>query len=657
MTDRSPITRRQLALGTLAAAALPLAGCSLTSEVPQDLPDYDPSDRSPRGFVEPPFLRELVARGELPPIDERLPEEVFLVGEGTLLQPEHLAWRDGMYGGTLRNTPTFPTGNLNLAAGSTVLRSPSQTTDEARPNVVQDLVVSEDLTTYTFTLRKGLRWSDGVEVTTEDVRFLFEDLYRNPDANTPVPSELYTKRDARLAPAELTVHEEHSFELRFAAPYGQFLAALHSWIPTSSMLFAPAHYLKQFHVDHADPDRLTEEIAAAGTSSWGELMSKKNLRSWDSGEANALGMPVLHAWVLAEVREQSRIFERNPYFWHVDARGHQLPYMDQVQNVIVVDDDAVLTAIMDGQVTVAAGDNVTLNNMSVYVQSGERADTRVVLTRSFNYPPLLFLNHDYGYDVPDHPWQRLIADPQARFGRAVSLAIDPAAINESVYFGLHGEPMLNSSEHDPEQAARILDEIGMSTRDDQGFRTAPDGSQFTFAITFPTIALDFAPIAELIKTQLQSIDLRVTIRGVHGDLFGQQASDNALMATIHWNDGPGWESGISHDFMPNEKGAWSPETWAYLQSQGESGRRPPAYIEEFYDIASRRTEYPPASPEGLEAYDQIMDWITSHYAFIPLTGLRVKPNVVKTSVANIAEDGAPFELDTIINLEGIWFER
>jgi len=655
---RTPqITRRQFTLGSLAAFMLPLAGCSLSSEIPQDLPTYDESEKSARGFVEPPFLRERVKAGTLPPIDERLPEDCFVVGSGTLLQPRYATWRDGRYGGTIRNTPTSPTGNLNLATGSTILRSPSQTTDQSMPNVVSAFEPSPDMRTFAFTLRKGLRWSDGEKVTTEDVRFLVEDLYQHPDSNTPFPTDLFTQRDTRLAPATLRVIDELRFELEFAAPYGQFVAALHSWIPTVSMLFVPAHHLKRYHGDYADPAALQQELDAAGASSWGELMTMKNLPSWSSGEADALGLPVLNAWVLTEVKETTRVFERNPYFWHVDASGHQLPYADSVVNYLVVDDDALLRAVMDGQVTVAAGDNVTLNNMAVYTQSGEHADTRVFLTNSFNFPPLLFLNHDYRHDAPDDPWQQLVADPDARFGRALSLAIDPEAINRSVYFGLHGEPMLNSAEHDPEKARTLLDQVGMDQVDDKGYRLGPDGASFTFAITFPTIALDFAPVAELVRSQLEDVGLRVTIKGVDDGLFGQLVSDNAVMASIHWNDGAGWSTGISNDYMPNEKGAWSPETWAYVQSKGEQGRKPPPYVQEFYDIASRRTEHPPASPEGKAAYERLMEWLTGHYAFIPTTGLRVKPNVVKNGVANLPDAGAPFELDTILNLEGIWFER
>ena len=44
---------------------------------------------SARGFSESPMLAERVAAGTLPPIDERLPVDVFVVGAGVLLQKLH----------------------------------------------------------------------------------------------------------------------------------------------------------------------------------------------------------------------------------------------------------------------------------------------------------------------------------------------------------------------------------------------------------------------------------------------------------------------------------------------------------------------------------------------------------------------------------------
>src|SRR5437879_3965206 len=51
--------------------------------------------KSPRGFVEPPFLADRVASGKLPPIDQRLPDQPFVVGAGTFIQEQYGTWENG----------------------------------------------------------------------------------------------------------------------------------------------------------------------------------------------------------------------------------------------------------------------------------------------------------------------------------------------------------------------------------------------------------------------------------------------------------------------------------------------------------------------------------------------------------------------------------
>ena len=101
--------------------------------------------KSARGFVEPPFLADRVASGKLPPIDKRLPDEAFVVGAGTLIQEKYSTWKNGQYGGDIDIAATWGTGFLNIAQSSTILRSPSQSTKVSKPNVVSNLVISDDL--------------------------------------------------------------------------------------------------------------------------------------------------------------------------------------------------------------------------------------------------------------------------------------------------------------------------------------------------------------------------------------------------------------------------------------------------------------------------------------------------------------------------------
>lgn len=613
------------------------------------------SEKTARGFVEPPFLAERVAAGKLPPIDERLPVDTFVVGPGTLMQEEFVAFENGQYGGEIDVAATFATGFVNISGGATILRSPSQTTKISAPNIVSAYTISDDFTTYNFTIRKGLRWSDGEPVTTEAVRFTFEDLYQDPDVQRGWPTELYTQGNSEYGPAQLTIIDDFNFELMFSKPYGAFVANLNSWIPYYDFMLKPAHYLKQFHAKYAKKEELDAELKRANETSWVKLLNSKDVAHWDCGDIRALGMPVLNAWVVTEATDDRTIFERNPYFWHVDSNGLQLPYIDRVVNNRVIDTKAQTNAIMAGKVTIASGSEVALNNMPVYVQAAEKFGKRIFTTGSFNNPLMLFLNHDYEYDKEGSAWQTLITDPDHRFGQAVAAAMDPNEVNKAVFFGKYSEPFMNNKDHDLDKAKKLLDELGMDKLGSDGFRLGPDGQPFIFRITFPPGASDTTPVAELLKEQIGQAGLHVELEPIDGTLYEQRKSANEIMVSLSWNDGMAWASGISEDYLPNHKGPWSPMTWLYFTSKGAQGRTPPAYIQAFYDLHTARKEYPPESEKGSELYGKMYQWLMDNYVMIPTTGPQTKPQMVDANLMNVPKEGSPFDLDVYIASESYWF--
>jgi peptide/nickel transport system substrate-binding protein len=168
---------------------------------------------------------------------------------------------------------------------------------------------------------------------------------------------------------------------------------------------------------------------------------------------------------------------------------------------------------------------------------------------------------------------------------------------------------------------------------------------------------DFAAVIELLREQLGGVGIHVEIDNVAPQLLDQRKESNEIMASILWNDGPAWPSGISEDYLPNHKGPWSPMTWQYFTSGGEQGRKPPAYLEEFYRLHTERKQFPPESPEGQQLYQQLLQWIEDNYVMIPTAGEKVSANVAGVNLRNVPNEGAPINLDTYINAEGIWIAQ
>lgn len=593
----------------------------------------------PGTFNESPMLEDLVAAGELPPIAERIPTEPFVVGSGVLISEEWLDFEIGNFGGTinLAGLDGF-THEIALALGTSILRAPDQSTENPAPALVSSYEINDDYTKYTMTIREGLKWSDGAPVTTEDVRFRWE-LYNDERIYSSFPTVLRSQDRPDGTPGVLDIVDDLTFSITFDKPYGLFLAQLNSWILDYTMLFSPSHYLKQFHGDYTPVEEIQSLLDREELENWWDLVELKDISHWEMTTAYAVGVPTLTPWIAEEITSSSVQLVRNPYYWRVDTEGNQLPYIDRVKSDLSNELATINVKTIAGEVDLLT-QLAQLPNLPLYRQNAEQAGIDTRLSGSINNPPILFLNHDFDYENPNSAWQQLVQD--SRFGQALALAINHEDVNENLYFGLYTMPTVTPAEFDPEEGGRLLDELGMNETDDQGFRLGPDGTRFELNITFADIQFDFVPLSELLKSYFEDVKIRTRINVVGEELFYERGGANQLQATIHWSNEPLWSSGMSNDYLPDAKGTWAPETWNWYLSNGESGRKPPAYLQEFLDIHAARAEFPPESPEGKALFEDLMAWFGEHYMAIWPVGEIRAPTVYAIDLGNVVADGYPF---------------
>jgi ABC-type transport system substrate-binding protein len=140
-------------------------------------------------YGESPMLAERVAAGELPPVEERLPIQPFVVTNRMLTVSYDT--EIGKYGGTMRLPQDGPGGDPHFFIGSNepLLWAPGAFNYDMGiyGNVLLDWETNEDFSSFTLHMREGLKWSDGTPVTSADVDFAWNDVILNEESHLPRP--------------------------------------------------------------------------------------------------------------------------------------------------------------------------------------------------------------------------------------------------------------------------------------------------------------------------------------------------------------------------------------------------------------------------------------------------------------------------------------
>ena len=132
-----------------------------------------------------------------------------------------------------------------------------------RPLLAESWEVSRDGLTYTFKLKKGVRWHDGKPFTARDVAFTFYSVL-DPKVTTPhrayfdalvgfpeLTNKDNPKRPEELAQKPIEVLDDHTVRFHLRYPYGAFLAVLVN--PRAGIV--PEHLLKGTDLNTAEFNR------------------------------------------------------------------------------------------------------------------------------------------------------------------------------------------------------------------------------------------------------------------------------------------------------------------------------------------------------------------------------------------------------------------
>ncbi len=456
----------------------------------------------PKG--ESPLLRDLVEEGALPPVDERVgPEPVVMLG------PEGI----GNYGGTWiqarnskRNVGTFGT----FYAGVHLVRwSPAG--EPVVPHLAREVEVNEEGREYIFHLRKGIRWSDGHPFTADDILYWYEHEVLDPAISMGIRNILRFR--GTLGTVEKI--DDFTVAFRFESPNGTFLGKMGTTLG-ADVTAAPAHYLRQYHPRIGDPEVIEAAMREMQMPTRRALYEA--IKAWDNPEHPRM-WPFLYR---SYKGTPPFVWVRNPYYFAVDPKGNQLPYVDRVL-FLVKTQDLIPIAAANGEFTTAGA---SIEHYTILMNQREKGDYNV---RHFSYG-----GGTAAAIFPNQTKRRTPGDPDAakkealfrdkRFRQALSLAINRKALIEVEYGGMTEaaqqspsptSPFFNEGlytafvEYDPMGANALLDAMGLTERDAEGYRTYPDGTPMTLSMSYIQGSIMKGGMAQSIVEDWAKVGVRV----------------------------------------------------------------------------------------------------------------------------------------------------
>ncbi len=529
-------------------------------------------------FDEAPMLAKLVKDKKLPAVGKRLPPSPVVI---TPVE------KVGVYGGSWRRAYI---GLSDLVGARRILYDPLvrwSPDHKIVPNLARKWEIEKDGRIFTFHLVKGARWSDGEPFTANDILFYFEDILLNKELTTSIPKWL----GPTGVPPKVTKIDDYTIRFEFDKPYGVFvqqLACPHGM----ALVTKPKHYLKKFHKKYVKPDELEALLKEKNVSSWVKLFQDA------SSIRHALfitdKMPSMCAWITKVPAPATRfVMERNPYYWKVDTKGNQLPYIDRIVHELQAESQTILLKAVAGEIDMQGRRLGGMQKSILLLANLDQGKYKLVPKVSTASVGLLLapnLNHR------DPVMKKIMWD--SRFRKAVSLAINRTEINKIIYRGKgdprQAAPLKQSAfysptyekaytKHDPAKAAALLKEMGLKPGKD-GKLLRPDGKPLQIALEVMASIQSWVDAAEILASNLKQVGIDAEVKSDSRGLFRQRVQTAAHDMALWPGDGgmepvlePRWYFPYSAESLN------APFFGQWFQSGGTKGEEPPPEIKEIMD--------------------------------------------------------------------------
>ncbi|MGE5656634.1 MAG: ABC transporter substrate-binding protein [Actinomycetota bacterium] len=372
-------------------------------------------------------------------------------------------------------------------------------TGQLEPGLAESWKVSPDGKKISFTLRKGLKWSDGAPLTTDDIIFTYYQIYLNDQ----IPSglkDILRVGISRQFPSVKKL-DDRRVEFSVPEPFAPFIRF------AGGLPILPAHVLSE-SIRTTDADGKPKFL-----STWGTDTDPKKI------VGNGLYRMVNYT------PNQRVILERNPYYWRKDPQGNSQPYIDRLVWQIIENTDTQLLNFRSGTLDVL---DVQPEMFPLLKREEKRGKYKLYNGGPDSGTVFLAFNLNKGRNSQNKPF----VDPvksrwfnTKEFRQALAYAINRDAMTNNIYRGL-GTPQhspiavqspfylspeqgLKTYYYDPEKAKQILLKAGFKYNSEGQLQDAEG-----HPVTFTLLASAGKKVREQMATQIKQDLAKI---GIHVD--------------------------------------------------------------------------------------------------------------------------------------------
>ncbi|MCI0454983.1 MAG: peptide-binding protein [Candidatus Dadabacteria bacterium] len=341
--------------------------------------------------------------------------------------------------------------------------------------------ISDDKLVYTFFIKKGIKWHDGVPFTSHDVVFSFEKIM-DPKVDAPALRSYY--KEIRKVQAV----DDHTVRFTYARPY--FLALEFC----GGMNVVPKHIFEKGDFNTNPFGR-----HPIGTGPYRFLR-------WDTGK---------------EI-----ILERNESYWG------EKPNIKRIIFKIITDSTVTLQVLKRGEIDFSG-----LTPIQWSRQTSSERFLKHFQKLSYFTPNYSFIG--WNMNTPFFRDKRVRTAMTYLVNRNLILEKILYNLGEIVTNPFY----INSPEYDksikpfpfnPLMAKRLLDEAGWMDHDGDGLRDK-DGVKFDFEFLLPSGSVTGEQISTILKEELKKVGIKMNIRRVEWAIFTKQLDERKFDAvTLSW---------------------------------------------------------------------------------------------------------------------------